>query len=150
MAKYPRLELQYAPMGDITAQECPISRRCLAHEGGGGVRSLLPSGSVMFWPTRPAASRNRNSVAKTAACGASKKVQTPTHKHASTKPFVSQQNHLQPHGGGGVLVCGTPPPSDGLPQVPTPPFWRRIPRTSDPRGPATKARRPPGIRRPCS
>ena len=53
--------------------------------------------------TRPAAWRNRNSVAKTPACGASKKVQTPTHKHASTKPFVSRQNHVQPHGGGGGL-----------------------------------------------
>ena len=51
---------------------------------------------------RVAAWRNRNSVAKTAACRASKKkLQTPTHKHASTKPFVSRQNHVQPHGGGG-------------------------------------------------
>ena len=28
-----------------------------------------------------------------------KKLQTPTHKDASTKPFVSRQKHVQPHGG---------------------------------------------------
>ena len=55
----------------------------------------------MFWPTRPAAWRNRNGVAKTAACGASYIKETPTHTHAFTKSIVSEQQHVHPHGGGG-------------------------------------------------
>ena len=56
-------------------------------EGVTHLRSFLPSGSLMFWPTRPAAWRHRNSVAKTAACGASKSCK---HPPASTRP----ESHL--------------------------------------------------------
>ena len=52
----------------------------------------------MFWPTRPAARRNRNSVAQTAACGASKKIanthpQTRVHKAIcfTTKPRATSR-----------------------------------------------------------
>ena len=56
-------------------------------EGVTHLRSLFPSGSLMLWPTRPATWRHRNSVAKTAACGASKNCK---HPPTSTRP----ESHL--------------------------------------------------------
>ena len=79
----------YAPIPQRLARR-PTAPHCTAREKGEGVthlRSFLPSGSLMFWPTRPAAWRHRNSVAKTAACGASKNCK---HPPTNTRP----ESHL--------------------------------------------------------
>ena len=74
--------------------------RAAGRAGGAG------EGSLMFWPTRPAALRDTNNVAKTAACGASNKVQTPTNTRPQSHLFhnkttCNRTGRGGPEGGGG-------------------------------------------------